>query len=307
MAGHIPVLAREAVQALNLPFDATLVDGTFGRGGHTSYCLNQLGSDARILGIDRDPDAISYANENFADESRLQVVQGRFSELQNLISENLPGALPNGILFDFGVSSPQLDIAERGFAFQTDGPLDMRMDPGQGVSAAEWLLHVSETELASVIWKLGEERFSRRIARAIKQHLLESEIQTTAVLAAIVSASIPKWEKHKHPATRTFQAIRIFINQELEEIESVLPQALSALQVGGRLVVISFHSLEDRLVKRFMKRHAKGDDFPPDLPITADKLNPTIKLIGKAQRAGAEELQSNPRARSATLRVAEKL
>ena len=295
------------MEALQLPVNATMVDATFGRGGHTSACLRELGPEGRILAIDRDPDAVAYGNRQFASEPRVKVVQGNFSEMKQLLSENLPGVEVHAILLDLGVSSPQLDESRRGFAFQKDGPLDMRMNPSAGISAAEWLMQVEESELSLIIKRLGEERFARRIARAIKQHLVEHEIATTSELAAIVSDAIPFKEKHKHPATRTFQAIRMFVNQELEEISNVLPDALDALRVGGRLVVISFHSLEDRIVKRFMKTHAKGDSYPPDLPITADMLKPRLKLVGKPVRAGADELEDNPRARSAVMRVAEKL
>ena len=295
------------MEALQLPVNATMVDATFGRGGHTSACLRELGPEGRILAIDRDPDAVAYGNRQFASEPRVKVVQGNFSEMKQLLSENLPGVEVHAILLDLGVSSPQLDESRRGFAFQKDGPLDMRMNPAAGISAAQWLMQVEESELSLIIKRLGEERFARRIARDIKQHLVEHEISTTSELAAIVSDAIPFKEKHKHPATRTFQAIRMFVNQELEEISNVLPDALDALRVGGRLVVISFHSLEDRIVKRFMKTHAKGDSYPPDLPITADMLKPRLKLVGKPVRAGADELEDNPRARSAVMRVAEKL
>ncbi len=306
-AGHIPVLSREVVEALKLPADGFLVDATFGRGGHARLCLDQLGPGGRILAIDRDPDAVDHGRRQFADEPRVTVVQGRFSDLARLIGEHAPSARIDAVLLDLGVSSPQLDTAARGFSFSAAGPLDMRMDPGSGQSAADWLADVDEQELARVIRRLGEERFARRIAAAIKRAAAAGELSTTAQLAALVSAAVPTRERHKHPATRTFQAIRMQVNGELDELARVLPQALDVLAVGGRLVVISFHSLEDRMVKRFLRGEARGDDFPPDMPVTADRLHPRVKLAGKAVRAAAPELDVNPRARSAVMRAAEKV
>lgn len=306
-AGHIPVLSREVVEALKLPADGFLVDATFGRGGHARLCLDQLGPGGRILAIDRDPEAVAYGRHLFADEPRVTVVQGRFSDLARLIGEHAPSARIDAVLLDLGVSSPQLDTATRGFSFSVGGPLDMRMDPGTGESAADWLAHVEEQELARIIRRFGEERFARRIAAAIKRAVMDGSLGTTADLAALVSAAVPTRERHKHPATRTFQAIRMQVNGELEELAGVLPQALDALAIGGRLVVISFHSLEDRMVKRFLRGEARGDDFPPDMPVTADRLHPRVKLLGKAVRAATEERDTNPRARSAVLRAAEKV
>ncbi len=306
-AGHIPVLSTEVVEALSLPRNGYLVDATFGRGGHSRLCLEWMGPEGRILAIDRDPEAVGYAGFHFCHEPRLKVVHGTFSEIAQLIQKHASGVRIDAILLDLGVSSPQLDTAERGFSFNATGPLDMRMDPDRGQTAEEWLCEVDEAELAQVIRTLGEERFARRIASAIKRAVLENKLGTTGDLAAIVAAAVPTRERNKHPATRTFQAIRMHINAELEELKKVLPQALEALVTGGRLVVISFHSLEDRIVKRFMRDCARGDHYPPDLPITADHLNPGARLIGKAVRAGEAELRCNPRARSAVMRVAEKL
>lgn len=301
------MLSREVVEALNLPDDGFLVDATFGRGGHARLCLDQLGPKGRVLAIDRDPDAVAWGRQAFAGDGRIRVVHGRFSELAALIASNFPDLAVNGVLLDLGVSSPQLDCAARGFSFGASGPLDMRMDTSSGPSAAEWLESAAEAEVAATIRSLGEERYARRIAAAIKRAVAEGNLKTTADLARIVAAASPTHERHKNPATRTFQAIRMQVNDELGELRRALPQALDALAAGGRLVVISFHSLEDRIVKRFMREHARGDAYPPDVPVTADKLAPRLTLIGKAVRAGAAEVASNPRARSAVLRVAEKL
>ncbi len=306
-AGHIPVLSREVVEALNLPADGFLVDATFGRGGHARLCLDALGPQGRVLAIDRDPAAVAHGRQVFAADARIRVVRGRFSELARLLAEHAPDARVDGILLDLGVSSPQLDTAARGFSFSANGPLDMRMDPEHGVSAADWLAAVDEGELARVLRSLGEERYARRIAAAIKRQLASGALTTTAELAALVAEASPTHERHKHPATRTFQAIRMQVNGELDELGRVLPQALDALRVGGRLVVISFHSLEDRLVKRYFRDQARGDDFPPDMPVTADQLNPRLRLVTRAVRAGDDEVETNPRARSAVLRAAEKL
>lgn len=295
------------MKALKLPCDGLLVDATFGRGGHSRLGLEQLGPNGRILAIDRDPDAVSYGQREFAAEPRIKIVRGRFSELASIIAEHYPDARVDGILLDLGVSSPQLDSAARGFSFNTSGPLDMRMDPDSGVSAGQWLADAEEYEIVRVLRQLGEERFARRIAVAIKQAISEDQLDTTADLSRIVSAAIPVHERHKHPATRTFQAIRMKVNDELGELEKALDQSLSHLGCGGRLVIISFHSLEDRMVKRFFRKQARGDDFPPDLPITSDHLNPRLKLIGKSVRADAAEIANNPRARSAVMRVAEKI
>jgi len=283
------------------------VDATFGRGGHARRLLAELEPGARVIGFDKDPEAVAEGLRLAAVDGRFAMVHGSFAELERvLLEQGLVGAV-SGVLADFGVSSPQLDDAERGFSFMHDGPLDMRMDTTRGMSAAEWIAQVKEAELADVLHNYGEERFARRIARAIVGARADGALVTTRALAEVVAAAHPAWEKHKHPATRSFQAIRIAINNELDDIKGFLRQALTVLQPGGHLAVISFHSLEDRLVKQFLQKESKGDDFPPDLPVTADMLNPTLRLVGKAIAPSAAEVEANPRARSAHLRVAEKL
>ena len=304
---HMPVLLREAVQALDVSDSHIIVDATYGRGGHTSEIVKQMSEDARLLVMDRDQVAIEHALKKWADEKRLEVVHASFSHLsEQLQNRDLIGKV-DAILFDFGVSSPQLDDAQRGFSFSNDGPLDMRMDSTQGISAANWIQQVSEEELISVLKRYGEERYARRIARKIKETLLETEIRSTAQLSELVCQAIPRKEKGKHPATRTFQAIRIAVNQELQEIEQVLPQAMDALAPGGRLVMISFHSLEDRLVKQFFKQQSKGDPYPPDFPVTQDMLRPNLKLESKAIKPDEQQIKLNPRCRSAVMRVATKI
>ncbi|MGU9957893.1 MAG: 16S rRNA (cytosine(1402)-N(4))-methyltransferase RsmH [Arenicellales bacterium WSBS_2016_MAG_OTU3] len=309
---HQPVLVEPALEALavsanNVRENGIYVDATFGRGGHTHAILARLGATGRVLAIDRDPDAIAAGQALFKNETRLTLVHARFSALSELLERHELNRRVTGLIIDLGISSPQVDNAMRGFSFLNDGPLDMRMDPQSGISAADWLASVEERELKYVIRRLGEERFAKRIASAIVAVRDIEPIKTTRHLAKIIADSVPVTERHKHPATRTFQAIRIFLNQELEEVENVLPQAINALSTGGRLVVISFHSLEDRMVKRFMRDAAKGDCFPPDFPVTADQLNPQLKLIGKTIRASKQELKCNPRARSAVMRIAEKI
>ena len=306
-ATHQSVLLHEAVDALQVRADGFYVDGTFGRGGHASLLLGKLDQSGRLLVMDRDPDAISVAMRLMGDDERVTIIHAPFSSLgEKLTTLGLMGKV-DGILFDFGMSSPQLDEAERGFSFQRDGALDMRMDNSQGQTAAQWLAEVEFSDLIKVLKVYGEERCGRRIATAILEIREQTPITTTAQLSSIISDAIPVHEREKHPATRSFQAIRIAINEELQEISSVLPDALDALAIGGRLVVISFHSLEDRPVKRLLQKEAKGDDFPPDLPIRADQIKPRIKLIGRPVRASREELSQNRRARSAIMRVAEKL
>ena len=252
---HITVLLNEAVAALVQDKSGFYVDGTFGRGGHTALVLEQLAEDGQILGIDKDPEAIKHAHKRFENEPRFSIAHGSFAQLQQFVTErDMQGKL-DGVLLDLGVSSPQLDDASRGFSFLNDGPLDMRMDTTQGESAADWIARADETEIADVIYTYGEERFSRRMARAIVAHRAENPITTTGQLAKIITEANPAWEKGKNPATRAFQGIRIFINRELEDLENCLDQALDMLKVGGRLVVISFHSLEDRIVKRFIRQH----------------------------------------------------
>jgi 16S rRNA (cytosine1402-N4)-methyltransferase len=304
---HISVLLDEAITGLAIKPNGRYIDGTFGRGGHSRAILEQLGKEGMLLAMDKDPAAIEKAQTEFTSDKRFVLRQGSFAMLEERVKELGWMGQVDGILLDLGVSSPQLDVADRGFSFLHDGPLDMRMDPHQGISAADWLASAKEQEITQVLKEYGEERFAKRIARAIVKQRDESPIRTTKQLAAIVSAANPKHEKGKDPATRSFQAIRIFINQELEDIKTCLSQVIDVLKPGGRLVVISFHSLEDRIIKRFIREQVKGDDFPPDLPITHVQLNPKMKSVGKAVRASNEELARNPRARSAVMRVAERL
>ena len=305
---HITVLLDEAVSALVQDSSGFYVDGTFGRGGHSALVLEQLGDQGRLLAIDKDPQAIEHAHERFADEARFAIAHGSFAQMQAFVEERDLLGQVDGVLLDLGVSSPQLDDASRGFSFMQDGPLDMRMDISSGESAADWIARAEESEIADVIYTYGEERFSRRMARAIVAERALEPITTTARLAKIISEANPAWEKGKHPATRAFQGIRIHINRELEDLENCLQQALDVLKVGGRLVVISFHSLEDRIVKRFMRKHVKGDEhIPRGVPVTNDMLQIRLKNVGKAVKASKNETEYNVRARSAVMRVAEKV
>ncbi len=304
---HRPVLLDEALAALNMEPAGCYVDGTFGRGGHSAAILEALNDEGKLLALDKDPEAIEAANRYFAHDPRFIIRQDSFAMMKQHVAALGRIGQVDGILLDLGVSSPQLDDASRGFSFQKEGPLDMRMNPEQGQSAAEWLAGAREQDIVKVLKEYGEERFARRIARAIVQAGREKPIITTKQLADIVAEANPAWEKGKDPATRSFQAIRIYINRELDDLEQVLEQADAILRPGGRLVVISFHSLEDRRVKRFMRDAARGDAFPPDLPVTQVQLNPSLRLRGKAVRAGETELAQNPRARSAIMRVAERL
>lgn len=304
---HKPVMLDAVLAGLNIKADGVYVDGTFGRGGHARAMLERLGPDGRLLALDRDPQAVNAAQELAEQDERFSIQRGSFTMLKTLVEDKGLLGKVDGLLLDLGVSSPQLDDPERGFSFQHDGPLDMRMDYESGQSAAEWLAEASEREISQVLFDYGEERHGKRIARAICRARNETPITTTAQLAEIISAANPSHEKHKHPATRSFQAIRIFINRELDELHDVLSQSIDVLAVGGRLVVISFHSLEDRIVKRFIRKHVRGDDLPRDLPVTADMLNPRMRAIGKAIYADEAELAVNPRARSAVLRIAERL
>jgi 16S rRNA (cytosine1402-N4)-methyltransferase len=303
---HLPVLLNEVVENLVIKPDGVYVDATFGRGGHSQAMLNQLGPAGRLIAFDKDPEAIAHARKQFASDNRFTIHHGSFAELQACIThENYFGKV-DGILFDLGVSSPQLDDAERGFSFMRDGKLDMRMNLSHGMDAAEWIATIEEEALANVLWEYGEERFSRRIARAIVQTRTETPITTTKQLADIVSAAIPRWEKHKHPATRSFLAIRIAVNQELDDLKEGLAQGLEVLKVGGRLLVISFHSIEDRLVKRFIQHHEQGEQFPAGLPIKQALYPARLKRLGRAIKPSSDEIAYNPRARSAVLRIAEK-
>lgn len=304
---HQSVLLKQSVTAWLGQASGFYVDGTFGRGGHSRLLLEQLNEDARLLVIDKDPAAVQEAEALAAQDSRVIVRQGSFAGLHDFCDELGVIGSVQGILLDLGVSSPQLDDAQRGFSFTRNGPLDMRMDNTAGQSAEAWVNSAEEQEIARVLYEYGEERFSRRMARAIVAARSEERISTTARLAEIIKAANPAWEKHKHPATRAFQGIRIHINDELKDLSLGLQAAVDVLAPGGRMVVISFHSLEDRLVKRFIQKQAKGDDFPQRLPITADQLKPLLKRVGKPLKATVEELDSNIRSRSAVLRVAERL
>jgi 16S rRNA (cytosine1402-N4)-methyltransferase len=307
VAAHTPVLLDEVLAGLAVEADGRYCDATFGRGGHTAAILARLGPGGRVCAIDRDPEAIAAGRERFAGEPRLTLIRGSFGRLEQLVrAAGWDGGL-QGVLLDLGVSSPQLDEARRGFSFMQDGPLDMRMDNETGSSAAQWLARAGEREIADVLFKLGEEKFSRRIARAIVAARTEQPIDRTGRLAQIVAAAVPTREPGKHPATRTFQAIRIHVNRELEEAEAALPQAVNLLGPGGRLCVISFHSLEDRLVKRFMRREAQGDPIYAGLPNVPPHARPRLRLVGGAVMPGDAEVAGNPRARSAVLRVAERI
>ena len=304
---HRSILLEEALNGLNIKSSGKYVDGTYGRGGHSSAILELLDSHGRLLVIDKDPQAIKAAYKTHAEDDRVIIEQGSFAMLEKLVTKHEWLGQVDGVLLDLGVSSPQFDDASCGFSFKRDGLLDMRMDPGAGQSAADWLKHVPESELADVLYKFGDERYSRRIARAIVRYRQKKEITTTVQLAQIIADAHPAWERGKDPATKCFQAIRIFINKELEDLQACLPQALDCLSNGGRLIVISFHSLEDRVVKRFIRKHSSGDPFPIDLPVTVDQLQPDLKAVGKALRAKQTEVDENPRARSAVLRVAERV
>ena len=305
-SGHITVLLHEAVSGLNIQPAGIYVDGTFGRGGHSRLILSKLGAEGRLIVFDKDPQAIAVATELAKQDQRVQVVHNGFATLKSEL-DKLGVSGINGALFDLGVSSPQIDEVERGFSFRFDAPLDMRMDPTRGSSAAEWLARAEEQEIYEVIKNYGEERFSRQIARAITKQRQEVPITTTGQLARLVAQVVHTRERNQDPATRTFQAIRIFINRELEEITEVLPQVMNHLLLGGRLAVISFHSLEDRIVKRFMQQHSKPAPLPRWAVVKeAEREIPPLKLIGKAQKPSAAEIAVNPRSRSAVLRIAER-
>lgn len=302
---HQPVLLNEVIENLNIQPDGIYIDATFGRGGHSREILNRLNERGRLIVIDKDRSAIHAALK--WQDARLHPHHGSFTQAYSLaLEQKLVGKI-NGVLLDLGVSSPQLDEPARGFSFLREGPLDMRMNTDEGECAADWIARVDEQKLEQVIKDYGEERYARRIAKAIIFERDQQKITTTTQLAQIVSKAHPRWEKHKHPATRTFQAIRIFINQELDELQASLEQCLDLLTIGGRLLVITFHSLEDKIVKRFMQKHIQGGEWPRGLPITQEQMNIRIKKINGAIRGSEEEVAQNPRARSATLRVMEKL
>jgi len=306
-AEHVPVLLAEVLQALNLHADGIYVDATYGRGGHARAILSALGPNGRLIALDRDPAAVADARHRLSRDARFEIHQGPFSMLAEVIGQGKLSHQVQGVLFDLGVSSPQLDDPARGFSFLREGPLDMRMDPQSGESAADWINRAPPEEIADVLFRLGEERFARRIARAIASARATQPIETTAALREIIVGAIPTRERGKDPATRSFQAIRIHINRELDEIEAALPQAVDALAPGGRLAVISFHSLEDRIVKRFMRRESSIATPPRGLPLPADAPRPRLRVISKPIRPQEAETRANPRARSAVLRVAERI
>ncbi|RYZ74676.1 MAG: 16S rRNA (cytosine(1402)-N(4))-methyltransferase RsmH [Lysobacteraceae bacterium] len=300
---HLPVMFAQVMEGLQVRGNGTYLDGTFGRGGHARGVLQRLGPGGRLLVMDKDPEAISHAEQSFAGDPRVSIHRGSFAAMAQW---EATAAGLDGLLLDLGVSSPQLDEAGRGFSFGKDGPLDMRMDPDSGESAAQWLARADEAEIADVLWTYGEERLSRRIAKAIVARRAEKPFTRTSDLADLLGAVVGRGKHDINPATRSFQAIRIHINRELADLEAGLDGALALLNPGGRLAVISFHSLEDRIVKRFIARHAKAPPANRRLP-ELEVFVPTLKAIGDAQRAGQEETSANPRARSAVLRVAEKL
>jgi 16S rRNA (cytosine1402-N4)-methyltransferase len=307
MNGHQSVLLQEAVACLNVKEAGIYVDATFGRGGHSREILKKLGRQGLLLAIDKDPEAVQHAQANFGHYGNFKIRQGSFGMLQIFANELGIAQNINGILLDLGVSSPQLDEPRRGFSFLHDGPLDMRMDPSQPMSAATWINSADEAEIARVLRQYGEERFAKRIAKAIVQERAIEPFLRTLRLANVIKEANPAWEKHKHPATRSFQAIRIFINSELQDLSEVLQQSLDNLVIGGRLVVISFHSLEDRIVKNFIQKEERGGDFPRGLPITQEQLSPRLRRVAWGVGAKDQEISENPRSRSAILRVAEKI
>ena len=308
---HVPVLMGPVLEGLEIKEDGNYIDGTFGRGGHSSAILKRLNADGRLIAIDRDPQAIASVPEALEQDPRFELVRGEIAELSTCIGERELTGKIDGLLLDLGVSSPQLDEAERGFSFLRDGPLDMRMDPDSGVSAAEWLNSVEETALRRVIKKFGEDRYAARIARAVVAARKSAPILRTSELAAIVEEAAPAARmtkgKKKHPATKTFQAIRIFINRELEQLQMALQQSIDLLAPGGRLCVISFHSLEDRIVKRFIRDASREAEQYRGMPNVPVEFRPKLKTIGKVIVATAEDISENVRARSARLRVAERV
>ncbi len=316
---HISVLHRETIDALNIKCDGIYMDATFGRGGHSQSVLQALGEKGRLIAIDCDAQAVAYASEHFGNDSRFEVLQCNYSELSDVANNMGLVGVVDGVLFDLGVSSPQLDVADRGFSFDRDGPLDMRMNQDSGVPVSDWLASASEEELATVFKEYGEERYAKRIARRVVEELSKRPITTTLDLAQVIKDAHPRWEKHKHPATRCFQALRIFINRELDHLRTALEACVSVLRPGGRVVVISFHSLEDRIVKRFFRgslepaslasgAKRRQHKMPPrGLPQLTDSKVSLLRTIGKAIRPGDAEISLNPRSRSSVMRVAEKL
>lgn len=307
MTTHQSVLLNESIDALAIKADGLYFDGTFGRGGHSLEILKNLNENGRLLAIDKDPEAISFATDYFKDDKRFKIIHGSFADLHEIaLKEHVLGKV-NGILLDLGVSSPQLDTPERGFSFIQQGPLDMRMDLTQELDAQQFINKAEAKEMADIFRLYGEERFSGRIARAIVEARSTTPITTTLQLAEIVKEANPKWEKHKHPATRVFQAIRIHINQELNDLTRCLNSCIEVLAPGGRLVVISFHSLEDRIVKQFMRDKEQGERLPIEVPVRYEETKTDFKRVGKAIKPHEQEVKTNVRARSAVLRIGEKL
>ena len=306
-AAHTTVLLHEAIDALVTDPDGFYIDGTFGRGGHTAELLGRLSNLGSVLAIDKDPEAIAVGKARFAEDARLQLFHGSFADLQSVAADMQRVGDISGVLLDLGVSSPQLDEAERGFSFMRDGPLDMRMDTSRGLSAAEWIANAEEQEIARVIKEYGEERFARRMASAVVKERGKVPITGTVQLAGILAAAHPAWERGRHPATKAFQAIRIFINRELEDLEELLGQIIDSLKVGGRLVIISFHSLEDRRVKRFIRDQEQGIKLPKNLPVRDVDRGVRLVKVGKAIKPADTEVDGNIRARSAVMRIAERV
>lgn len=306
-SGHQAVLLREAVAGLAIKEDGVYIDATYGRGGHSSEILAALGSQGRLVAIDRDVTAVNHAGLLAGSDERFAVWHGSFADILVMAEQYQLIGEVDGILIDCGVSSPQLDEAERGFSFMQSGPLDMRMDTTRDQTAAEWLASAKEADIVQALKQFGEERFARRIAAAIVARRMDAPLINTAELAALIKQAVPRVEKHKHPATRTFQALRIVVNDELTAIEKVLQASLKVLKTGGRLSVISFHSLEDRIVKRFIKQESEGPKLPRHVPLQYEDLAVSLRKIGKATKPSEEEVSRNPRARSAVLRVAEKI
>lgn len=306
---HTTVLLNEAVEQLAIVADGCYVDGTFGRGGHSRLILSRLGKQGQLIGFDKDPLAINTGNLLMAEDKRFSIIQNSFAAMKEELEKRGLAGKVSGVLLDLGVSSPQLDDADRGFSFNQDGPLDMRMNPMSGISAKDWIASASEDEISRVFKDYGEERFAKRMARAVVQRRDIKPFERTLDLAEVITVANPAWEKGKHPATRAFQAIRIFVNNELGDLEHGLQAALDVLAVGGRLAVISFHSLEDRIVKQFMRKQVKGeaDQLPRDLPIQVKPFEAKLHIIGKPIYASEQEVKNNPRSRSAVLRTAEKL
>jgi len=304
---HVAVLRDAAIEALSVKADGVYIDGTYGRGGHAEKLLNQLGSEGSLLVIDKDPMAIADAKTKFKNDSRVAVFHGSFADLVQALELSGFSATFDGLLLDLGISSPQIDDGARGFSFRRDGALDMRMNPEAGVSAAAWIASASESEMMEVLWKYGDERFARRIVKSIVSERVNKPLQTTLQLADLISAAVPrKFHGKKHPATKSFQAIRIFINQELADLEQCLEVAVEKLNFEGRLVVISFHSLEDRMVKRFFKKHSSPPSYPRGLPVLDSNLAVPFRVIGKAIKPTSDEVTENVRSRSSVMRILER-